>query len=860
MNTAYFYDVEIYPNLFELTFIPADVEQQLIDVYISIDKLNLRDKHLNKTDNLEKYKKDKNTLLQAMGARQFIIFLDYKTGEWRNDGAFIMDFFIQHKTLTGYNSNNYDRFMLDVFINNYRYCDARGYNKKEGKHITQILFDHSTSCIQFGKGYGKLLKFKKFYKPPYTDYDIQKILYLDKTFTSLKQVAICLKWYRIQNLPIEFDRAIKPHEIYDICDYNVNDVLITLALTRNQKGEIELREDISNEFDIDVRNMSRSSIGKAITTELYEKFSGIPRKDFIEKKTDRWKINVASVLSDKIRFETRILNELLDKVRKSVIVVGSKEDKDKFKHEFKFGDTVYTMALGGLHSQDDPAIFDIYDTSHEEYILRDADVASYYPNGILSYDVYPAHLERIPFRATVGYTKDTRVEAKHTSGKLGKEAKKVLNDLHDAEAQRRSPEEIAELNARYEDLRDQSKRFKTKAEGLKIAINRMYGAFRDVNDYLYDPKCTYKVTINLQLCLLMLIEKLELSGIKVISANTDGIVCKILPHQENDYKKCCDWWQEYNNFELEFTDYEKYLRNDVNNYIAIKKGFKEAYTKLVDKSPENLKEIEDAYIKRKGLFIEDIVFNKGYAYPVVPKALNLHFIYDIPYRETILNHINSSKDAIYDYCMSQKTDAKFTIIYKHIVDGKVVSENLQKSNRFYMTKVSNGSGSIVKYDPNSGRNNRIVAKYSVKPFNDYIEEENYDIDFSFYLNECHKILYGKNKKTEGMVAIQGDLFGSMTTTNHLELSDPIPASEGLIDVDLDEINYEIDQFEINNTEWGMMGYESKEAYIKALGLDDKSLREVGDQPSLPNGSAERSEALPNVQLVDPYYDEEDIPF
>ena len=29
--------------------------------------------------------------------------------------------------------------------------------------------------------------------------------------------------------------------------------------------------------------MSRSSIGKAITTSLYEKFSGIDRKDFIEK-------------------------------------------------------------------------------------------------------------------------------------------------------------------------------------------------------------------------------------------------------------------------------------------------------------------------------------------------------------------------------------------------------------------------------------------------------------------------------------------------------------------------------------------------------------------------------------------------
>ena len=47
--------------------------------------------------------------------------------------------------------------------------------------------------------------------------------------------------------------------------------------------------------------------------------------------------------------------------------------------------------------------------------------ASFYPNGILSYDVYPEHLERNPFRATVGYTKDTRVEAKHAASKELKE-------------------------------------------------------------------------------------------------------------------------------------------------------------------------------------------------------------------------------------------------------------------------------------------------------------------------------------------------------------------------------------------------------------------------------------------------------
>lgn len=135
-----------------------------------------------------------------------------------------------------------------------------------------------------------------------------------------------------------------------------------------------------------------------------------------------------------------------------------------------------------------------------------------------------------------------------------KEAKKVLNEYQIAKNQNRVDAE--ELNTKYHELLTESKRHKIKAEGLKIAINRMYGAFRDINDYLYDPKCTYKVTINLQLCLLMLIEALELKGIKVISANTDGIVCIIKPEQEADYKACCDWWQEYNNFELEFTNYE----------------------------------------------------------------------------------------------------------------------------------------------------------------------------------------------------------------------------------------------------------------------------------------------------------------
>lgn len=49
------------------------------------------------------------------------------------------------------------------------------------------------------------------------------------------------------------------------------------------------------------------------------------------------------------------------------------------------------MALGGLHSKDKPGLI-----IADGFSLRDADVSSFYPNGILSYDVYPEHLERNP--------------------------------------------------------------------------------------------------------------------------------------------------------------------------------------------------------------------------------------------------------------------------------------------------------------------------------------------------------------------------------------------------------------------------------------------------------------------------------
>ena len=95
---------------------------------------------------------------------------------------------------------------------------------------------------------------------------IQKILYLDATFVALKAVMIVLKWYRIQDLPIHWSYRIKRDEIALVTDYNINDVLGTDALVKNQQKELDLRAKLSEMYAIDLRNMSRSSIGKNLMT------------------------------------------------------------------------------------------------------------------------------------------------------------------------------------------------------------------------------------------------------------------------------------------------------------------------------------------------------------------------------------------------------------------------------------------------------------------------------------------------------------------------------------------------------------------------------------------------------------------
>lgn len=118
----------------------------------------------------------------------------------------------------------------------------------------------------------------------------------------------------------------------------------------------------------------------------------------------------------------------------------------------------------------------------------------------------------------------------------------------------------------------------------KIADNAISGQLKDKFSPLYDPRDNNAITVNGQLLLVDLIEKLEPHIEQLIQSNTDGILIKL--HSIKDYEKIDDivWeWEERTGMRMGFDLYTKVFQKDVNNYLLVaadgKTKTKGAYTK-----------------------------------------------------------------------------------------------------------------------------------------------------------------------------------------------------------------------------------------------------------------------------------------
>ena len=127
-----------------------------------------------------------------------------------------------------------------------------------------------------------------------------------------------------------------------------------------------------------------------------------------------------------------------------------------------------------------------------------------------------------------------------------------------------------EIEARIAAVESEIAKYKTEANTGKVLLNGTFGKLLSMWSIFYYPQGGIQVTITGQLALLMLIEMLELHGIQVVSANTDGIVLRTRRDMARLRDECVKWWESVTGFETERTDYKMLASRDVNSYCAVK--------------------------------------------------------------------------------------------------------------------------------------------------------------------------------------------------------------------------------------------------------------------------------------------------
>lgn len=627
----------------------------------------------------------------------------------------------------GYNNNKYDRLMLSALLMYYNQFDKPSKLIEFLYDTSQRIIRNSDNDVLWQDNFTNMLMKNRL---NFRDLDLFQIFRLDHFHKSLKQTSINIKWYNLleyhmppiseldvdyyyrltenRGLSIEqlnrlyrnsFERYLHPAWKKEMEEYNDNDVFICCELVRMNQEEIRLRYMISKEYEINVLSASRSTIADKVIVKLYSKFTGLHPKRFIDTKTIRRKIEVSEILSDKIQFLSPQLNDLLQSLR-SLVLRG---EKGEFERTFTYAGTSYTLATGGLHSNEIPAIY----VADDKQTIVDRDVTSYYPNLIRSLKVCQKHLNPKAWFRIADTIVDERTEHKH----LAKD--KSLS------------------------LIKQIKHF-TAAACLKIVANAgIFGKMGSEKSFLCDKKAMYKVTINGQLFLLMLIERLEDAGIHVISANTDGIVTIVPKGLEETADNICHWWEKHLGLELEFTSYSKYITEGVNSYLTVKTDGKKKF-----KGRMNPK-----------MYLEDL--SKGYNSPIVAKAVTEYFINGTPVMETLRN-----SKSILDFCRTQNVNRKYYIEYTHVVDHKMVVEEVQRNTRFY---VSLTGGSLMKveilgWDENNQpklKKSSLCAGQRVTVCN-FVEDKDIselNINYLYYYNECMAIIepieQSRNNKGKG---------------------------------------------------------------------------------------------------------------
>lgn len=598
-----------------------------------------------------------------------------------------------------------------------------------GKAVAVRAYKKAMALIKSEEKFGKSIKVKDEHV---RQIDLYKINHFDNKAraTGLKSLEFNMRSNSIEDLPFEVGTVLDDEQIDKLLSYNMHDVTETLQFLKKCMSQIEFRHALTEKYNKDFLNHNDTKIGKdyfimrleqEMPGSVYKKGGGV-------NQTKRDIINIGECLFDYYDFQHPAFKAVLEWFGKQSIKetkgvfsdiaehdlgdvakyaqmftkkkkIDSEATFEKLKQDYplawlekrelkakkagvnlfsfiacyNFVETLnvnvngfqFDFGTGGIHGSIEASVV----REDDEYMIVDADVASMYPNIAIANRVYPEHL-----------------------------SSKFCDIYEDVYEQRKSYAKGTPENAM-----------------LKLALNGVYGDSNNQFSAFYDPKYTMTITINGQLSLCLLAEKLmTIKGLTMVQVNTDGVTVKLPRNKRDEYDAICRKWQEQVGLELEFAEYSAMFIRDVNNYIAV-------YT--------------NGKVKRKGVYqYEGLGWHQDHSALVIPKAAEAHMLANTNIKQFIHNH-----DDIYDFMLRAKVPRNSRLVL--VKDGVDIEQ--QNTCRYYMSR---HGGKLVKIMPpieEGGEVRRIsvAADYNVKVCNN-MDDFAGDIDVRYYVDEAQKLVIG----------------------------------------------------------------------------------------------------------------------
>lgn len=589
----------------------------------------------------------------------------FRIGIGQNDLSDLLCHLLSLSAMIGFNNLNYDYPILHFLITN-----AKELNKLTNDEITYKIYLKSQEIInsEYSEIRGKDVKIPQV--------DLYRIHHFDNKAkrTSLKDLEIVMGFEKVEDLPYSYNHTVAENEVEKILEYNLNDVKATLMFYIKSLEAIKLRQELGKEFDLSLINFNDPKIGAEIFAKIISEEEDISIYDLKQLRTNRKFINLGECILPIIKYKSKEFNKILNKLKNTTIT----QTKGAFEESVIYHGFKYDFGTGGIHGCTSPGVY----IPSENEVIKTCDVTSLYPSLAIQNNFYPEHLGE-SFVRIYERVFNKRNEAKKTASyhkNLG------LNDTKN--------------NAIN--------------EGLKLALNGVYGKSNDQYSFFFDPKFTMQITINGQLLLTMLAEQLADAGFKVLMINTDGIECIVNKDNILIYHSICAEWQRLTKLNLEFDEYKKMIIRDVNNYIAVYKNNK---------------------VKYKGTFEIDKLFHKDPSNKILRIALSRYFVDGISVSETIRNHTN-----ILDFCKRFKATQGWHSELRTVNKDAILNViKLQKTNRYF---ISNKGGTYLKVHEDE-RVEQIEAGWLSTIMNTYDKDlwmSDYNINYEYYIIECNKII------------------------------------------------------------------------------------------------------------------------